>query len=81
MKQNKELLKAILQSIDDSQKFWEVLTSSFEVEEIMHHTSLLNDEGFINGLGLKKCSGGGWKFVPSKHISLTISGHRFLSNL
>jgi hypothetical protein len=81
MKRDLHLVEAILQCIEKNQKYWEVLVSSYEESEITQHAFMLNEEGFISGLTLKKCQGGGWKFIPSKSLFLTMSGHNFLDHL
>ncbi|CAD6364352.1 Uncharacterised protein [Shewanella baltica] len=81
MERNFELQRDILQCIENDQKYWEVLIVSYEEDEITEHAFLLNKEGFIDGLKLAKCHGGGWKFVPAKRLSLTMRGYDFLSRL
>lgn len=81
MKKNFELERSILQCIEKDQKYWEVLIFSYEENEIAEHAFMLNEEGFISGLTLKKCHGGGWKFIPSKRLGLTMSGYNFLEEL
>jgi len=81
MKRNLELQKSILQCIEDNKKYWEVLIISYDENEITENAFMLNENGFISGLTLRKCHGGGWKFATSKTIGLTFSGYNYLDHL
>lgn len=81
MKRNLELQKLILQCIADGQKYWDVLIVSYDENEITENAFMLNENGFIRGLTLKKCHGGGWKFAALKSLGLTARGYNHLDNL